>query len=295
MKPLEQIKAKKPAPPPRSGPCLNCGGHVSTPFCAHCGQENEPLRLGIGDILKDSMEEFLRLDAKFFVTIVPLLIRPGFLTKEWAAGRRQRYISPMKLYLTCTFLFFLLAFSRLNGIVQTDTSGPEETFVEKPVTGTPVQQFFERGAQRLEHLKKSDAIESIGENLPTALFVMLPLFALGLKVFYVRSNRFYAEHLVFALHVHSFFFVILTLFAYVPIGRQISLLLCAVYTVWAVSSYYGQGILKTFVKTGMLGCAYSILLTCAIFGALFFGLASKPINAKTPAVGGGGKAQSPAR
>jgi hypothetical protein len=40
--------------------------------------------------------------------------------------------------------------------------------------------------------------------LPAALFVLMPVFALLLKLFYVRTGRLYMEHMVIALHSHSF-------------------------------------------------------------------------------------------
>src|SRR5690606_32696830 len=48
------------------------------------------------------------------------------------------------------------------------------------------------------------------DNIPAALFILLPLMALVLKILYPMSKRYYAEHLLFVLHYHAFFFLILT-------------------------------------------------------------------------------------
>src|SRR5262249_40221463 len=50
------------------------------------------------------------------------------------------------------------------------------------------------------------AYQNVISDLPVAMFVTLPLYALWLKLMYRR--RFYAEHVVFALHLHSFLFLI---------------------------------------------------------------------------------------
>ena len=42
-------------------------------------------------------------------TLWLLLARPGMLVTEYIAGRRQRYVGPLKLYLTFSVIFFVLA------------------------------------------------------------------------------------------------------------------------------------------------------------------------------------------
>ena len=54
------------------------------------------------------------------------------------------------------------------------------------------------------------------EYAPHMVFVLLPVFALLLKLLYIRRRRYYAEHFVFALHVHAFMFVMMTLIVVLP-------------------------------------------------------------------------------
>jgi len=49
------------------------------------------------------------------------------------------------------------------------------------------------------------------DNVPVALFVLLPLMAFVLKLLYPLSRRYYVEHLLFFVHFHAFFFLMLTL------------------------------------------------------------------------------------
>ncbi|WP_158839130.1 DUF3667 domain-containing protein [Polaribacter sp. L3A8] len=48
------------------------------------------------------------LDAKFWTTIIPLLIKPGKVSKDYIAGKRQRYSNPFQFYLTVSLIFFLI-------------------------------------------------------------------------------------------------------------------------------------------------------------------------------------------
>ncbi|HVB03716.1 MAG TPA: DUF3667 domain-containing protein [Chitinophagaceae bacterium] len=91
--------------------CLNCGTEVSDKYCPHCGQENRDPKESIGELLHHFFSDITHYDSKFFKTIKDLLFRPGFLTLEYLAGRRMRYLNPVRLYVFISFLFFLLYFT----------------------------------------------------------------------------------------------------------------------------------------------------------------------------------------
>jgi hypothetical protein len=72
--------------------------------------------------------------------------------------------------------------------------------------------------ERLQHVCERVAadggrsfLNQLLDNIPAALFVLLPLMALVLKMLYPLSKRYYVEHLLFVLHFHAFFFLLLTL------------------------------------------------------------------------------------
>jgi hypothetical protein len=87
--------------------CLNCGSDLVRDYCAVCGQRNVDLRLPARELAADALEDSLSLDSRMARTALPFLLRPGFLTAEWAAGRRARYSSPLRLYLLASAVFFL--------------------------------------------------------------------------------------------------------------------------------------------------------------------------------------------
>nr|WP_320118000.1 DUF3667 domain-containing protein [uncultured Marinifilum sp.] len=91
-----------------NGFCANCSYPVNGKFCSNCGQSVKELNRPILSVLSDSLGDALSLDNKFFHTILPLLIKPGFLTREFMIGRRARYTPPFRLYLFLTFFAFLL-------------------------------------------------------------------------------------------------------------------------------------------------------------------------------------------
>lgn len=105
--------------------------------------------------------------------------------------------------------------------------------------------------------------------VPTMMFILLPVFAGVLKLLYVRRRRFYAEHFVFLLHVHSMVFILaaVTLLTRKLVGAWVGVALIGwvlVYIYLAIRRVYGQGWLKTFMKYWTLGWAYFWILALSV-------------------------------
>jgi hypothetical protein len=100
---------------------------------------------------------------------------------------------------------------------------------------------------------------------PTALFLLLPVFALLLKLLYIRRRRYYVEHFVFGLHTHAFTFILLTAALLLP-GWIDALLMAwtVVYFYLAMKRFYGQGWFKTLVKYVTLTFTYTIVFSVAM-------------------------------
>lgn len=123
------------------------------------------------------------------------------------------------------------------------------------------------------------------DNIPVALIVLLPLMALVLKVLYPLSRRYFVEHLLFVIHYHAFFFLILILqilFAHfaalirIPeLGQLLAVtvsLYIPVYLYMAMRHVYGQGRILTFLKYVVLVIAYSAGAALTMLGAAAFAL-----------------------
>ena len=92
--------------------CQNCGAALTGPYCAQCGQHDVDYHRSIWHIVEDSIEGFFHLDGKFFRTVRYLFTRPGFLTREFIAGRRERYANPIRFYIFVSFVFFVIPVNR---------------------------------------------------------------------------------------------------------------------------------------------------------------------------------------
>lgn len=163
---------------PAAGECLNCGTPLAGDFCHRCGQKSGPRLLPARALLAGLVDDFLSLDARIVRTLCALLFRPGCMTCEYLAGRRVDYIPPFRLYLLVSAANLALA------------------------AVLKANRFFFFSAQPGAENAR------VISWLPRIMFLALPAFALLLALVYRR--RFFAEHLVFALHFHSAAFIFAT-------------------------------------------------------------------------------------
>ncbi len=103
--------------------CLNCGTELRGPFCHYCGQPDKRLLRFFPVLVREFFEDFLELDTRFSRTMVPLLVRPGRLTRDYLDGRRYRYTPPIRLFIFSSMLFFILAATLAGDAISFNTTG----------------------------------------------------------------------------------------------------------------------------------------------------------------------------
>src|SRR5512135_1328758 len=96
---------------PASTTCLNCGETVQAHYCSHCGQENVNYNESLRKLIPEVLHEYFGWDSAVFASVPALLFKPGFLTNEFNAGRRAKYISPIRLYLITSALYFVALYN----------------------------------------------------------------------------------------------------------------------------------------------------------------------------------------
>ena len=387
--------------------CANCGTPMQGEFCHACGQSIHSVLKPMHGMLEDTLDIVLHVDGRVVHTIPPLLHRPGFLTLEYFAGRRVRYVAPFRLmFVLCLLAFFLCHLALDDSKIQ--LISPETAVLDhaqdfrQQQTAAGVQQQLadelaalelkrtpgrsaastarlERAEQKLRVAAqqrlialgaapagsasalipasgssaaqgKDDDEDIGGANaddafrritqadipwlpdfmnarltqasghmrtnilaimhggpagaeaqdrivagvfgaLPATMFVMLPVFAALLKLFYVFRRRLYMEHLIVALHSHAFLFLDLLLLillyllgdwlaphaawvAYPLRWLSWALLLWApLYLLLMQKRLYRQGWAMTLLKFWCIGWLYFWLLLTALSIAVMLGLA----------------------
>ncbi len=350
-------RRRKMRPPPLPY-CENCGAPMAGPFCAQCGQHAVDYRRSFRHIIVDVLDSFLSWDSKFFATIGWLIARPWHLTNQFLAGRRVRYVHPLRLYLLVSILFFFVVNywgksihadpSKLSaedraeiaadpdippkvkaqvqraldakGLIQPEAQAspsPEAAVPPQPTTTAspppsvaspspsgdfgPLLQLDKPTSDPLEKWLEQKAKEKMGEhgskmalfiatlfsNLPYMMLCCIPLFALVLKVLYVRKRIFYIDHLVYALHIHSFAYLAIMLIVLITIalnrfipGVFVGWIIAALWITFAAQIFlsirriYRQGWFFTVFKFFLGGFAYLIVLAVALAATFFITIVS---------------------
>ncbi|MGQ0815248.1 MAG: DUF3667 domain-containing protein [Gemmatimonadota bacterium] len=181
--------------------CPNCGATAGAAYCQACGQRQDGLNISLRQWLADVFDDQLGINAKLPRTLRMLLFSPGKLTTEWLAGRRAQHVSPVRLYFAVALLFFSILLFSLDRASRTAAPAPEAA------APTSISAWIERTEN--DTLFARQVGEQAARTMPTAMLLLLPLYALALSLLYRRAGVFYIGHLMFALHVHTFFFLVM--------------------------------------------------------------------------------------
>ena len=326
-KPPATVSGLAPAPAQH---CRNCGEQLNGDFCFSCGQKESNRNFRFSDFAAEFAEDIFVWESRIWRTLVPLVFRPGFLTAEFLAGRKVRYLPPVRLYLVLSFIMFLLiSFSPVERVVTVDAGRSAEANQQKieeleqrllygalseeqkakarehlanhlekgfaaeldvliatedgestDISDATVLDFWSEGekpawainleqrlAANLQAIQADPGLflDNFFERLPYIMFLLLPLFALLVKMAYLFSPFHYLQHLVFALHYHSAVFLFITLGMLVSAvtdhrpGRWV-LLWCFIYLVLALVRVYGSTYRGALGKTLVITVSDAILV-----------------------------------
>ena len=385
-----------PAPPAstaaKTHPCANCGAPMHGPYCYACGQPEKGMIRQLASVMSDVLDTVFNIDSRVFRSLVPLYFRPGYLTIEYFAGRRVRYVTPFRLFFfLCLIAFFAIQLAlnlgdshfnwhlNDNGDIETSQSVEDlQKRADKALVGINAAKTAPgMPAGTLESLDKASAaiqkkvddrkawlasrdaarargdkpppdpsveadgelkfdgkvwdpathpirvswlpafanaelnemaarakenivtaqrdprrlIEAVFSRLPWTLALLMPLFAVLLKIVYIFKRRLYMEHLMVALHSHAFIFMSLLLLAIITLLRQGDAtsgtaieplykflrdaiwIWLFVYLFLMQKRVYRQGWIMTSIKFAIVGFCYTIMVSIALVGALLASIA----------------------
>ncbi|HET9704193.1 MAG TPA: DUF3667 domain-containing protein [Vicinamibacterales bacterium] len=265
-----------------AGRCLNCGAPLQGPFCALCGQRSVPANPTVRELAGDAWQELSGYDGRIMATLRGLL-RPGFLTREYLAGRRAHYLPPLRLYLIVSVAYFVIAAGApAVGRSQGTISGPGGVRVgitNDERTGDITDE------ERAELLREAETAHwlirpmlrdfatdpdgwraRIFTVMPRVFFALLPVFAAVVALFYGRRRHF-PTFLVFAVHLHAFAFVVFSMseaLKYVgpdQLAESVGAVLALGFALYALKSFravFGGGWPVTIAKAVGIGLVYMV-------------------------------------
>jgi hypothetical protein len=219
--------------------CKNCEGLLTAQagFCPSCGQSVKEITRPWLEFAREMLAELLDFDGRMLRSMRLLLTRPGFLSYEYINGRRVAYTSPIRIYVVISLVFFLVLPLILPG--SSMTSPDHEFSVD----------LYSKG-----------------------MFLLLPVFALLLKIFYRRP--FYMDHLVFTVHLFSAMFIVFAIllsietladrYILVMLVQVIFLIYMLAYFVIALHTFYRESWPKSILKFFALQLVFLPVLAITI-------------------------------
>jgi hypothetical protein len=135
-----------------AGHCRNCGAAAPGAFCPACGQETALALPTARQFLREAAGRYVAFDGRMWRTLAALLFRPGYLTREYLAGRRRRYIRPARLFLVLSLvLFFVMRIAigvptLSDGVVAIDRDAPSQAAAGAGVPASDPDAAAGRGA-----------------------------------------------------------------------------------------------------------------------------------------------------
>ena len=273
--------------------CQNCSAPIQGDYCYRCGQSSADFDLPAAEFAKEFASEAFSLDSRLRLTMKPLFLKPGAVPQEYVAGHRARFVPPIRLYIFATFTMFLML--TLGGGLNVGTSTLDDAASspgdsvsvsdERAIDAEPLEPaeggFGDRLADRVvEGLRgiqedPEPFSDELQDRLPTAVFLLLPVFALLLKL--VHRRRLYVHHIVFSVYHHSFVFFVVA-FVALPQAMRLpeafdslgfAVLSIPVYLFLGMRRFYEESWLKTFAKFVFVSVTYGIVGVTMLLATFF--------------------------
>lgn len=241
--------------------CVSCDAPLSGPYCSRCGERVlEPEALTLRHFLVHTVaNELLSVDGTLWRTLRLLFVRPGRLSLEYAAGRRNPYVNPFRLLLIAIVAYALMtssgliAYWNIGGVTASIAPAAirrnisvETTIEQVDRYGLLRQQF----AAKKERLASDASRERFHDRLAAfaqpASFANVILLAVTLHLAFRRRRRRFLEHAAFSMHVVSF--VLLSSVAMLIAVRIRSLLGAYLFLVFILVGLWQFGYLAVAIR-----------------------------------------------
>jgi len=192
--------------------CASCGAKLKGEFCRKCGEKKiVPERdFSVRKFLAQTVGHIVHFDSKLLRTCWLLFSKPGFLTAEWIAGRRVRYMKPWQLFVVAGLLFyfflptvpahfsnsrdFIIGFERRNWVMNTFQYDLGIVLTEKAA------------ARNIEaSVLETEIDKAAAQKSKTWLFLIIPFWGAYIYLLFRRKIPWLVPHLVFAMHGLTFY------------------------------------------------------------------------------------------
>ena len=174
--------------------CPSCGTPALGRYCEHCGEKRRSDHdFSVRHILSEALETLTHFDSRILRTTWTLVSRPGLLSVYYFAGRRIRYLAPLRLFLLLSVVYFL-----------SNSLFPYNAFTTPLATQLQMNNYYPGYAwsqlmQAMAHHGIGYAVLEQHYNAKTAIlskslvFALIPVYALLFYAFLFRKRANFLE------------------------------------------------------------------------------------------------------
>lgn len=163
--------------------CANCDAQlaVGQRYCGTCGQRTGRARLTMRDIGHDFLHALTHVDHSILSLVKALLLRPGFVAREYVEGRRKKYFGP--------FAFLVIAVGLASFLIVVS------------------------GVKWVEANGQTGIVEFLQRHVNVVMLLQIPPLATACWLLFWNERLYFAEHLVLVAYVSGFKILCLALIA----------------------------------------------------------------------------------
>lgn len=185
--------------------CQSCGHDLTGNYCPNCGERRfNRSDLSLNRVLKHFLVSITNLDFNIFRSLYLLLLKPGFLTLEYLKGKRNTLLNPLQLFLLINLIYFIVQPFTIANSFNNNLDSQISRQIYSPITGKIIENKLKDADVKLIEEYHED-FNNKSENLAKSLVIIIvPFIAVLLQLLFFRSKKYFAEHLVFALHFMAY-------------------------------------------------------------------------------------------
>lgn len=200
------------------------------------------------EFIHEFIGHYVALEGPLWRSLWAMVFLPGRLTLEYFRGRRRRFVQPLRLYLSMSFLFFIAWHLLPNDLnVHTRHNSPPAAQTQQggcERADSDCNWFEWRmdvAGKKLSGQAGAQLMPRVEKLAPYALLLMQPVFAAVLALIFFRRRMKYAEHFVFALHLQAFWFLAILIGSLPAVPALLVGALTVLHALLALRSVYRVG------------------------------------------------------
>ena len=273
---------------PQEHTCATCGTTFQGNYCPRCGQSARIGRYSLKSAFLLFLDVWGLGNRSMFRSVRDLLLRPGYMIRDYLSGMQMAYFPPFKMYFLLIALsmivdsgFNINGENRITQMIETYEQGFAETAGDEEIQAAddvPVDDVTAQKAKAAKEFQQSliNTIKNITrfvyDHLPIIVLVGLLAMSLPLYLFFCHSPGYpdfrYPEFFVAMVYISNITSIVGILLGLFCVNAMIEGVISYLYIIIALKQLSGYSFIRTFISQAI---AY-ITLMLSLFMLVFMGI-----------------------